>query len=365
MATLRGRPGDEAQLDAAFLAASARYWHPVARSSDVGAAPVRATLLEVPLVLWRRPAAASPAGSGEPGAAGASAEQGGGTVAALVDRCPHRGVPLSGGEIDTDGRLRCPYHAWAFDGAGRCVDIPQQPGQGIPDIIAAQKVRVAEGAGLVWACLVDEAEEARPRPRFAEIEDLGWPHYVGTVQDWAGQAARQVENFCDIGHFSVLHTDTFGNGDVLRVDPYTVRRTEWTVEADYRYPSVNPVAEPGPDGRRAVGETFFQYRVELPFAVWLGNANGPASVMFSVSAPTSATTLRLYWMSAFDPAVYGGGPVDGIRLQAVEDRIWAPDKAIVESQRPARVFAAVESHRAFDALSVAYRKALRDLGFAG
>jgi vanillate O-demethylase monooxygenase subunit len=49
--------------------------------------------------------------------------------------------------------------------------------------------------------------------------------------------------FCDLGHFSVLHTDTFGNAEVLAVEPYEVRRTEWTVEADYRYPSVNPVAE--------------------------------------------------------------------------------------------------------------------------
>jgi len=334
-----------AALDAAFLGAAARYWHPVARAGDVGPVPLRAVLCEIPLVLWRRP-------SGAP--------------AALVDRCPHRSVPLSDGSVDGAGGLRCRYHAWAFDAAGRCVDIPQQPGQHIPDVIAARPVRVEEAAGLVWACLVDEADEARPRPRFPEIEDLGWPHHVGTVQDWNGQAARQVENFCDIGHFSVLHTDTFGNGDAPAVDPYAVRRTAWTVEADYRYPSVNPVAEPGPDGRRPVGETFFQYRIELPFAIWLGGANGPSTVMFSVCAPTSATTLRLYWMSAFDPAVYGDGPVDGPSLQAVEDRIWAPDKTIVESQQPTRIFAATaEVHRAFDALGVAYRKALRDLGFAG
>jgi len=44
----------------------------------------------------------------------------------------------------------------------------------------------------------------------------------------------------------------------------------------------------------------------------------------------------------------------------------APDRAIVESQRPARVVAATgEVHRASDALGVAYRRALRELGFAG
>jgi phenylpropionate dioxygenase-like ring-hydroxylating dioxygenase large terminal subunit len=354
-------------LDAAFTAAARRYWHPVARSGDVGGAPVRSVLLGVPLVLWRQP---------------------GGQVAALVDRCPHRGVPLSDGHVDGAGHVRCAYHLWAFGADGRCVEVPQQPGQPVPGIIAARPVRVTEGAGLVWACLVGEPEQARDRPRFAEVEDLGWPSYVGTVQDWRAQAARQIENFCDIGHFSVLHVDTFGNPDVLAVDPYTVRRTAWTVEADYSYPSVNPVAEPGPDGRRPVGRTDFAYRIELPFAVWLGGAVGPDSVLFSVCAPTSATTLRLFWIAAYDPAAYGAGPVDGPALQAVEDRIWAPDQRIVESQRPVRVFATgtarsgwqddqvaalppaerkrpIEVHRAFDALGVAYRKALRDLGFAG
>ncbi|WP_255355158.1 hypothetical protein [Pseudofrankia sp. DC12] len=43
---------------------------------------------------------------------------------------------------------------------------------------------------------------------------------------------------------------------------------------------MNPVAEPGPDGRRPVGETFVRYRVELPLAAWLGGANRPGSVVF-------------------------------------------------------------------------------------
>ncbi len=335
---------DDAALDRAFISAAARYWHPVARSRDVGQQPWGATLLGVPLVLWR-PVASN-------------------GVSALVDQCPHRGVPLSAGTVDADGHLRCAYHAWAFAGDGRCVEVPQQPGRRIPDVVAARRVRVAEGAGLVWACLVEAADEARPRPRFTEIEDRAWPHHVGAVQDWSAQAARQVENFCDIGHFSVLHPDTFGNPRVRTVDPYPVHRDGDTVRAEYRYPAVDPVAEPGPDGRRPVGETHFRYRIELPFGVWLAGAHGPGSVMFAVSAPTTATTLRLYWMSAFDPAVHGDGPVDGAALQAVEDRIWAPDRRIVESQRPVRLFAADEVHRGFDALGVAYRRALRDLGFA-
>ena len=42
----------------------------------------------------------------------------------LVDaRCPHRGADLFFGRNE-EGGLRCVYHGWKFDAAGRCVDIP-------------------------------------------------------------------------------------------------------------------------------------------------------------------------------------------------------------------------------------------------
>ncbi|MGF7235749.1 MAG: Rieske 2Fe-2S domain-containing protein [Frankia sp.] len=330
------------RLDAAFLAAAEPYWHPVARSEEVGATPSRARLLDVDLVVWRGPD---------------------GAVRLLVDQCPHRGVPLSGGTVDDDGALRCPYHRWAFNGEGRCVDIPQEPGRPIPSVIAARAPQVDEHAGLVWACLVPPGDERRERPVFAEAEAAGWRRYVGTPLTWSAQAARQIENFCDVGHFSVLHTDTFGNPDAPVVGPYAVNRSAdgWRLEMSYRYAGVNPVAPPGPDGRRPAADIDFSYRVELPFAVWLGGAHGPGSVLFVATAPTSATTCRLFWVSALQT----DEPIDEAGLQAIEDLIWAPDQRIVESQRPVRLFAAREAHRAFDRLSVSYRRALSDLGFAG
>ena len=37
-----------------------------------------------------------------------------GRLFAIDDVCPHRGGPLSGGDIE-DGQVLCPLHAWAFD----------------------------------------------------------------------------------------------------------------------------------------------------------------------------------------------------------------------------------------------------------
>src|SRR5687767_12099546 len=50
-----------------------------------------------------------------------------GAVAALADRCPHRGMPLSLGRITEADRLVCGYHGLAFDPAGLCVNVPGQP----------------------------------------------------------------------------------------------------------------------------------------------------------------------------------------------------------------------------------------------
>lgn len=38
----------------------------------------------------------------------------GGTISAMDNVCPHRGGPLGQGIIE-DGKLICPWHAWAFD----------------------------------------------------------------------------------------------------------------------------------------------------------------------------------------------------------------------------------------------------------
>jgi Vanillate O-demethylase oxygenase C-terminal domain len=53
-------------------------------------------------------------------------------------------------------------------------------------------------------------------------------------------------------------------------------------------------------------------------------------------------------------------------IREFEDTIFGQDQVVVESQRPERVpfDLAAELHLRFDAVAVAYRKAMRDLGLA-
>ena len=48
-------------------------------------------------------------------------------VYGLLDRhCPHRGADLCFGRLE-DGGLRCPFHGWLFDIAGKCLEQPAEP----------------------------------------------------------------------------------------------------------------------------------------------------------------------------------------------------------------------------------------------
>jgi nitrite reductase/ring-hydroxylating ferredoxin subunit len=62
--------------------------------------------------------------------------------------CPHLGADLSIGQV-VEGRLRCPYHHWSFDGGGACVKIPT--GDKIPAAARIFTYPTKEAWGLVWA----------------------------------------------------------------------------------------------------------------------------------------------------------------------------------------------------------------------
>src|SRR5512132_1889218 len=84
-----------------------RFWQPFALASELPAAdadPVRVRVLGEDLVAFRDTA---------------------GEVGLLAANCPHRGASLFFGRNEECG-LRCSYHGWKWDVAGRCVDMPNE-----------------------------------------------------------------------------------------------------------------------------------------------------------------------------------------------------------------------------------------------
>ena len=48
----------------------------------------------------------------------------GGEAKVLDAYCPHLGAHLGQGGVVEGETLRCPFHAWRFDGSGQCTEIP-------------------------------------------------------------------------------------------------------------------------------------------------------------------------------------------------------------------------------------------------
>ena len=110
-------------------------WYPVAAADDLPHGHIYRTQLgSHELAIWRA---------------------GDGVVNIWEDRCPHRGVRFSLGEIVGSGvagdALRCPYHAWHFaSGSGACSFIPAQPDHKPAAAIRAVVWPVAETEGMIW-----------------------------------------------------------------------------------------------------------------------------------------------------------------------------------------------------------------------
>mgnify|MGYP001584171832 CR=1 FL=1 len=95
-----------------------------------------------------------------------------GEAFALVDICPHRGIPLRYGRFDGN-EVECCYHGWRFDRAGRCTLIPSLvEGQDFdPGRIKARRVKLAERQGNIW--IFSGREDAADTIAVPELPAIG------------------------------------------------------------------------------------------------------------------------------------------------------------------------------------------------
>jgi phenylpropionate dioxygenase-like ring-hydroxylating dioxygenase large terminal subunit len=317
-------------------------WHPVAFADDVADSPVPVTLLGEPLVVWRDSM---------------------GTAHAMTDVCLHRGTALSLGSVAGD-EIVCPYHGWHYDGSGRCTLIPQleTPGR-VPPKARVAAFGCTERHGLVWVALAPPRWEL---PDIPELESEDW-HAVGCgPYAWEADASRQLENFTDFGHFPWVHPGLLGDPDRPVVPDYAVRTDDHVL----RYDIVRPEAPNTEDFPIFANEQTDQpmrrshYEVHLPYTLLLrlGWGGSAAMVYFFASQPVDDNHCRGFLFVARNYDLDG----DDATISGFEDVIFGQDRRIVESQRPERVpfDITAEIHLKFDAVAVAYRRAMADLGLA-
>lgn len=118
--------------------------------------------------------------------------------------CPHLGAHLGvGGKIDA-GRIVCPFHGWAFDGSGDCVDIPYCDKIPSRAKLSAFEVREANGLIFVWW---DPAgrEPLFEIPELRETGDGPWKRHTTLRWKFRSHIQEIIENGVDFAHFNKLH----------------------------------------------------------------------------------------------------------------------------------------------------------------
>jgi phenylpropionate dioxygenase-like ring-hydroxylating dioxygenase large terminal subunit len=148
-----------------------------------------------------------------------------GRVIALIDRCCHRGAPLSLGRREGDC-IRCMYHGLKFDPSGKCIQIPGQ--DKIPDKLGVRSYPVVERDQLVWIWMGDP-ERADPDDiiDFPYLRDPQWQGLPGYLH-YDANYMLIVDNLSDFAHLAFVHTKTLGGSEEYAyvTKPLTMERLE-------------------------------------------------------------------------------------------------------------------------------------------
>ena len=122
----------------------------------------------------------------------------------LLDRdCPHRGADLAFGRHEGDG-LRCPFHGWKFDAAGRCLETPAEPlGSRLCERVQQRSYPLIERSGVLFAWLGEPGRE----PPFPNYDCFAAPatHTFAYKGMWHCNWLQAFEVGIDPCHTSFLH----------------------------------------------------------------------------------------------------------------------------------------------------------------
>lgn len=164
------------------------FWTPVLPVSEVGRVPVAVELAGESIVLYRSPVD---------------------EFAAFLDRCPHRGAPLSRGQVTEDGCLECPYHGWQFAPDGACTHVPfnsLNSDQRSKLSIVSFPTRVI--AGMLWIFTgTENAPEPQLPPSLLEPND----RYIIHHEIWKAHWTRAIDISLDYLHIPFVHRNSFGS----------------------------------------------------------------------------------------------------------------------------------------------------------
>jgi phenylpropionate dioxygenase-like ring-hydroxylating dioxygenase large terminal subunit len=292
-----------------FIAHFRDHWYPVCRSRDLRDRPVAAKLFSTPIVVFR--------------------SRGAGGPAALLDRCPHRNVPLSLGRVRGAG-LQCAYHGWEFDAQGQCCAVPGLVGEVRSRERGVASFAARESQGFVWVYGRENTTPAVEPFVFPHVGERGYTSATDAL-DVRASLHAVAENALDVPHTAFLHGGLFRNESRPRREvEVIVRRSADRVEAEY-------VGESRPPGIVAKllaprgGEVIHTDRFILPSIAQVEYRLGDSHLCISAAlSPREDYATRLFVMFTFR-LPFPGALVKPI-LRPFALRVFGQDAAMLARQ---------------------------------
>jgi len=330
-------------------------WYVAARDWEVTRTPFARTLLNEPVVLYRR-------ADGSP--------------VAMEDRCCHRHLPLSHGKLEGDS-LRCGYHGLLFNDQGVCTEIPGQPR--IPAGAVVQTYPLVEKWGWVWIWMGEAAkadESLLPKWWFCEHE--GWKRSSSHYLHFDCNYELITDNLLDVTHLAFIHANSIGSPAILEFPAKTevkgreVNLQRWILD------------RPPPPMYKAAGKyagnvdrgqiVDFEppcHTVNHAICVEAGlggfemkpGANTHKLHVCAISAPTPATEKSTHYFFCFSRSFALGDPNVDKAFNETMVNVFREDKDVIEAQQRMMDLKpdAPQINILVDAAPVAARRMLREL----
>ena len=293
------------------VARVAEAWYIVAEAKKLRHTPLAVTLLDTPLVIFRDQS---------------------GNVGALLDRCPHRNVPLSLGAIKGE-HLQCVYHGWEFDRTGACQFVPALMGESRSPGRRVTAFHAREQDGFIWVYATPDIEPVSEPFRFPLLNEKNYTSVRQEVQA-AASIHAVAENALDVPHTAYLHGGLFRSAKTKRNEiEVVIRRWHDRVEAEY-------IGEPRPSGLAGRllapgGGTVTHFdRFILPSIVQVEYRLGEASHLCVTSAltPVADFYTRLFSVISFRLPLSRAAGLMALFLRPIAMHIFQQDAGMLKRQ---------------------------------
>ena len=261
-----------------------------------------------------------------------------GQIAALIDRCPHRGVALSLGKLE-DGVVECPFHGWRFDGQGRACHIPWNPDAKLANLGAIARP-VREIGGFLWLYTgFDPKDEPQPMDVLLRDDVV----LCGQSATWQVHWTRAMENMLDSPHLPFVHKSTIGRF----LAPYLDQRMDLSWTPQPYGAQIN--AQVGPDRPPSRLDYRFPNAMELFI-----DPPGKIMHLVAICLPEDEQTTRL---SIYTVRNFARARLLDPFFRWTNGKIAREDKAVLETSLPNEVPpAGQEKSVRTDAPTLAFRK---------